>query len=130
MSMQARTRMTIAMTLLLAMAIAIGTLTPPDQAPQAPSGVDKLLHFGAFAALIFPAALLRPDFLRWLLPVGMIYGGMIDIIQPSVGRHAEWGDFFANTLGAFAGAGVGYWLHSRLLNARDRRARRTPPPEH
>lgn len=126
MSMQARTRMTIAMTLLLAMAIAIGTLTPPDQAPRTPSGVDKLLHFAAFAALIFPAAVLRPDFLRWLLPVGMIYGGMIEIIQPIVGRQAEWGDFIANTLGAFAGAGVGYWLHLRVLSARERR---TPPQE-
>lgn len=128
MSYRARTRMTIAMTLLLAMAIAIGTLTPQEQAIPAPSGIDKLMHFAAFAALVLPAAVLRPDLLRWLLPVAMIYGGAIEVIQPSVGRHAEWGDFFANTLGILAGAGVGVWLHPRIVRPRDPGNRDTRPP--
>lgn len=120
MRFHARTRMTIAMTLLVAMAVAIGTLTPQEHTPPALSGVDKLLHFAAFAALVLPAATLRPDLLRWLLPIVVIYGGMIEIIQPSIGRHAEWGDFVANTVGALAGAGIGRWVHLRVL--------RQPPP--
>ena len=40
--------------------------------------------------------------------VGMtLLGGLIEIVQPWVGRSGEWLDFVADTLGVVLGAGVG-----------------------
>ena len=33
--------------------------------------------------------------------------GMIEVVQPFVGRGAEWADFGANIIGAILGAGLG-----------------------
>lgn len=95
--------------------IALATLTPPDRMPQGPVGLDKVFHALAFGALVLPAALLRPDRLPVVLLLAIAYGGLIELIQPLVGRSAEWVDLLADALGALAGAGLGLALRRSLL---------------
>ncbi|WP_162791891.1 hypothetical protein [Sulfitobacter sp. DFL-23] len=61
----------------------------------------------AFAALIFPTALLRP---KWCLRFGcleILYGGIIEAIQPIFGRSADMSDFWADGLGVAMGIFLG-----------------------
>ena len=70
------------------------SLWPLPHLPEVP-GSDKTHHLIAYAALAFPVALRSPN--RWLFIVMaiMLYGGMIELVQPFVNRYGEWMDFFA-----------------------------------
>ncbi|WP_162300814.1 VanZ family protein [Alkalilacustris brevis] len=117
-------RFALLLTGVMTMLVLAGTLTPGEAMPRTPRGADKLFHFLGFFAVVFPAVLVRPRNGRWLLPGAILLGGAIELIQPHVGRHAEWGDFIANTLGAFAGAVLAWLGHVWLvLPWRRRRAR-------
>jgi VanZ family protein len=98
----------------LAAVIALATLTPVPHMPEAPPGSDKLHHFVAFAALVFPAAAAVPRRLLWLAPLAVAYGGAIELIQPHVGREGEWGDFLANAIGVAIGSAFGLVAHRSL----------------
>lgn len=104
-------------TLILALVIAALTLIPHPPGPQGVPGLDKLLHFIAFAALAMPMAYARPAAWRAVALTVLAYGGVIEIVQPFVGRGAEWADLLADALGAFGGA---------YLAARLGRLRRAP----
>ena len=71
-------------TAILAAAIAYLTLTPQNL--NMSLGSDKLYHFIAFTALVFPCALLFARTLNWVLPAALLFGGAIELIQPYVGR--------------------------------------------
>jgi VanZ family protein len=91
----------------LAATIAALTLMPQASMPAGPQGVDKLYHMVAFAALIFPTVLLRPT---WCLRFGclaILYGGIIEAIQPVFGRSADMSDFWADGLGVAMGIFLG-----------------------
>jgi len=99
----------------LAGIIALAMLVPvPPRAPQAP-GLDKLVHFLAFAALIFPVILTDSRRWYWAVPLAIAFGGAIELIQPSVGRGAEWLDWGADISGVLAGAALAELLHDRML---------------
>lgn len=113
----AASRLGLGLTLALAVVIGVLTLQPlPEIATRAP-GSDKLHHLLAFAALVLPATAARPRHALWLLPLAIGYGGAIELIQPHVGRHGEWGDVLANSLGALIGVALGVALN-RLLPIR------------
>ena len=88
------------------MAIAIATLTPAEHMLEAP-GSDKLHHILAFAALTLPLSWLRWQAGWWLIPAAALFGGLIEIIQPHVGRHGDWADALANAVGALCGWALG-----------------------
>lgn len=93
------------MTLVLGVLIAVLTLAPIS-GPDVP-GSDKVYHVLACAALAFPLPFARP---RFMIPVALavaVYGGLIELIQPYVGRSGEWADLFADAVGAIIGAGLG-----------------------
>lgn len=102
---QPRTKARLAglLTLIVAGIIAAGTLIPPapDAAPLPLT--DKQLHALAFAALVLPLGWLRPRHALWLAPLALGYGGAIELLQPLVGRSAEWGDLLADAIGIGAG---------------------------
>jgi len=108
---------------LLAVVVAYLTLTPVA-VPIEPDGrhVDKLYHFVAFAALVFPVIATAPRRWVWAAPLAVAFGGAIELIQPFVNREAEWLDFLANNLGVAAGVWAGFrahqWMHERLAAAR------------
>lgn len=102
------------LTLILAVAIAALTLLPHPPGPPGVPGMDKLVHLLAFAALAAPLAWRYPRHWPAVALAALAYGGMIEIVQPSIGRSAEWADVLADGLGAFGGA----WLAARLGRAR------------
>ena len=71
---------------------------------------DKLDHLVGFAVLLLPAALLYSHALYWILPYAISFGGTIEIIQPYVNRNGEWGDFWADAVGALLGVIIGLLL--------------------
>jgi len=105
----------VAMTLV----IAWFTLTPVS--PMPPLRVDhsdKLSHaLGFFFWALLAAGAWR--FPAWtVLAVAAVFGGMIEIVQPQVGRDAELADLVADLVGAAAGL----WV-ARCLMARPRKDR-------
>jgi VanZ family protein len=102
------------LTLALALIIAILTLMPMPPGPVGISWLDKLSHFLAFGALAVPLSWRYPAQWRAVALAVIAYGGAIEIVQPHVGRSAEWADLLADALGAFAGA----WLAARRGRAR------------
>jgi len=96
-----------------------GELTPHPPKLAGPWLWDKLDHFTAYFGLMVLAALgwgLRRS-LVWVFLSLVALGGGLEIIQSMVGRDGEWGDFFANSLGAMAGLALaaGYLAVPRTL---------------
>ena len=97
----------IPLTLIVTVILTVAMLWPLDQPPPAPEGSDKLVHLIAFAALAFPLA--RTGRIG-LLPVFIgtsLFGGAIELIQPSFNRSADINDLIADILGAAMGIGCG-----------------------
>ncbi|PZX47951.1 VanZ like protein [Roseinatronobacter thiooxidans] len=82
------------------------------------TGLDKIIHFFLFFILVLPALMVAPRIWVWVVPVAIVYGGLIEIIQPYFGRGMEFGDFIANTLGVLAAVPVSRWLHARVSKGR------------
>jgi hypothetical protein len=101
----------IALTLVILGAISILSLSPLDTLPSVP-GTDKAHHLIAYALLMFPAALRKPD---RLLTIGLLFiawSGTIELVQPYVNRYGEWLDLLANTGGIACG-----FLIATLINS-------------
>ena len=97
------------LTLLLILIIGVLTLSPRVSVPGG-LGSDKLHHLLAFGGLAFTGVLGWPRSWLWVVLVVILYGGAIELIQPHVGRHGEWGDWAADSAGAILGG-----LAARLL---------------
>lgn len=95
------TALTVA-TLLLITAL---SLWPLDELPLVPGG-DKLHHLIAYAFLIFPVALRKPENWIWITVGFVAYSGVIELIQPYVNRYGEWLDLAANAMGVVCGVMV------------------------
>ena len=91
------------LTIAIAVVIASGTLSPPGNSGAALPLSDKQMHALGFALLVLPLSVARPATIIWLAPLALAYGGAIEVIQPSVGRTAEWADFLADGLGIALG---------------------------
>ena len=109
-----------------ALAIVIwGELTPHPPKLAGPWLWDKLDHFTAYFGLMLLSTLgwgLRRS-LAWVFLGVVGLGGGLEILQALVGRDGEWGDFFANDLGAVLGlaAAVVYLAMPRRLVAGPKR---------
>ena len=82
--------------------ITVLSLTPLPQLPDVP-GSDKTHHLIAYAVLVFPVALRRPDNWLWILFLFVVWSGAIELIQPYVNRYGEWADMVANCIGLVCG---------------------------
>lgn len=99
----------LALSLITLAAITILSLTPLPALPQVP-GSDKTHHFVAYAALMFPTALRRPQY-ALMITLGFAgWSGSIELIQPYVNRYGEWLDLAANCGGLLCG-----WLLALVL---------------
>ncbi|WP_435988413.1 VanZ family protein [Sulfitobacter sp. SH24] len=100
----------------LSVCIAVLTLIPSNAGPHVPGG-DKVHHVLAFMALTLPSAVFYPKALVRVVLAAALYAGLIEIIQPFVGRSGEIADFLADLLGIAIGAMIGLLLHwgSRCL---------------
>ena len=90
---------TLAVTLILTVAM----LWPLEAPPQAPDGSDKFVHLIAFAALSFPLARTGRFGLIPVFVGASAFGGLIELIQPSLNRSADMSDWVADILGVVLG---------------------------
>ena len=93
----------IPITLIVTAILTIAMLWPLDAPPPAPDGRDKIVHIIAFAALSFP---LSRTGRFGLLPVfvgASVFGGVIELIQPSFNRSADINDWIADIMGVAIG---------------------------
>jgi VanZ family protein len=96
--------------------------TPGSQVPEAPVGVDKLIHAGLFALLAFTGRTARiPE--RALAVALAGYALLSEVLQRvlPIDRDFALGDLAADLVGIV----VGLWVADRL--SRRRRGRRSPP---
>ena len=115
-------RRVAALALTVVLALVIGALTlVPLNVPQAMPSSDKHHHLIAFAALSLPTAALAPRLLWGLLPALALYGVLIEILQPFVGRSGDHRDALADGLGLIVGSAFGLLLY-RPLRRLTRRA--------
>src|SRR6056297_2721859 len=98
------------LTIALALIIAALTLMPVPSGPPGPVGLDKLSHLLAFGGLAVPLSWRHPERWRAVALAAFAYGGVIEIVQPYVGRSAELADLLADGIGAFAAA----WIAAQL----------------
>lgn len=101
-----QSKLALGLTLLLLAVIATLTLTPIS----APAGVehsDKIYHAVAFAGLALPISVLRPGWLPIAAPGFAAFGGLIEIIQPYVGRECSLYDWIADLAGIAFGVVCG-----------------------
>ena len=103
----------IPLTLAVTLTLTVAMLLPLDQPPPAPEGIDKLLHFIAFAALAFPLARTGRIGLLPVLIGASAFGGAIELIQPSFNRGADINDWIADIVGVILGIGCGL-LYRRI----------------
>ena len=78
------------------------SLRPDLSLPDVP-GKDKTMHIIAYTALMFPVGLRHPRQLPAIFLFFIIIGGMIELIQPYVGRSCEGLDLAADTIGLACG---------------------------
>ncbi len=106
------------LTALITLAIGVTTLMPSTGGHSTLLGLDKVAHLLAFAGLVIPMALAQPRRFPLIFALALAYGGLIEIVQPHVGRSAEWADLVADGLGAALGIALALTLRRRLIDDR------------
>ena len=102
----------ISLTLIMMTILTLGMLWPIKEPHQALEGADKLVHFFAFAAIAFPLARTGRFSLLLVFIGASVFGGVIELIQPSFNRDANIGDWIADSLGALLGLACGLFYRS------------------
>ena len=96
----------MALTILMVSLICVGTLTSFSQAVEVP-GSDKWHHFLAFAFLTTPLICVKVAYWRIIIPFALIFGAVIEVIQPYLNRSGDIYDFYANPTGVLIGLIIG-----------------------
>lgn len=89
-------------TLIVLVFITVMSLWPLEELPGVP-GSDKTHHIIAYAVLMLPTALRRPNHWKLIGLSFVVYGGTVELLQPYVNRYGEWWDMAANTIGILCG---------------------------
>ena len=103
----------VVLTFIFILIICVGTLIPLPQAFDVP-GTDKWHHFLAFAALTYPLTVVSRRYWLSIILFGLLFGALIEIIQPYVHRFGDVADFTVNAIGVLIGFSfgvIGYFLN-------------------
>lgn len=112
-------RIGFVLSILVGLVITILLLVPASEIPGPEvEGLDKVIHFVMFFALVLPALTFAPSSWVWVVPLAVVHGAVIEVIQPYFGRGMEFGDFVANTLGVLCALPVSRAVHRRWLQPR------------
>ena len=95
------------------LAITFLSLLPLQTLPKV-AGSDKTHHLIAYFFLALPLGLRKPKKWASFICLFIIFGGLIEIIQPYMNRHDEWLDFFAGSIGVIFGFFVGIIFKVKL----------------
>lgn len=110
--------------LLLVLVTVLLLMPVPDHGLKPPKNIDKLIHFAVFFSVAFPAFLGKIRLWPLTMIALIIYGGVIELIQPQFGRDAEWEDFLANSLGVIAAfppaLAARFWIGSKRRQSAQR----------
>jgi VanZ family protein len=118
-------------------AMFVATHIPGDKMPEQQVASDKLLHFIAYAALAWLAAMSLRALGRWgwksaiaLVIVAAMYGAVDEWLQPYFNRSAEVGDWVADMVGVGFGLLVFYFTQPLLwrIDAKRKKSTATSPP--
>jgi len=90
-------------TLIFLLLILFGTLTPRDVVKVPDFGSDKQYHLLAFTLFVMPLTFNKLKNIYWVLPVAIVFGALIELIQPFVDRYGDIKDFYADALGSVIG---------------------------
>jgi len=90
-------------TFLLAVLLGVMTLSPSVPS-VGPATNDKLQHFVGFALLAAPLGIAYPRRIWAVILAAVLFGALIELVQPYVGREREGADLVADALGAICGA--------------------------
>lgn len=104
----------VVLTLLMASAVLVIALAP-SAAESTAYGSDKVRHALAFAALVLPIALLASPLLRWSVPGLVLFGALIEVLQPWFGRDRSLYDLCADVIGIILGLLV--WRAIKAVSA-------------
>jgi len=101
------------LTFFLLILIAFLSLYPLPKLPEL-TGTDKTHHLVAYFFLALPSGLKKPK--KWALNICffIIFGGVVEVIQPFVNRYGELLDFLANTIGVIFGFIAGLTLKNKF----------------
>ncbi|MGG7645459.1 VanZ family protein [Rhodovulum sp. YNF3179] len=108
--------LTVGLFLILAVLGGVMAILGPPLAGNHLGLGDKTVHMLVFGLAAFLAALFRPQSIWVIAPLGILYGGGIELIQPAFGRSADWIDFGANGLGIALGMTVAFGV--QMVRAR------------
>lgn len=97
----------IPLTLIVTIVLTAAMLWPMNQTSAASNGLDKVLHFTAFAVLVLPLSITCRFSLISVFMAATAFGGAIELIQPSLNRSAEFYDWIADIAGVLFGIGFG-----------------------
>ncbi|MGD1918342.1 MAG: VanZ family protein [Pleurocapsa sp.] len=100
----------IAHTLFILTIITILSLIPLDELPPFPSN-DKTQHFIAYAVLMLPTAIRKPQYIKEIVLFFICWSGAVELLQPYVNRYGEWQDLLANIIGLIFG-----WLLAKSID--------------
>lgn len=106
-------RWAVTLTVLIALVILWGTLKPPGSGEGSLPLGDKQIHALAFALLVLPLSLATPRLIPKIALAALVFGGLIEFIQPGFGRSGEWGDLLADAVGIVVGVLPGLWQKRR-----------------
>ena len=115
-------RVGLSATLLVSLAICVGTLTSFLHSNHF-LGDDKLHHVVAFFCFVLPMILVSPKYWRVMITYSLIFGGLIELIQPYVNKVGDPMDLLANTIGT----GLGIVIGSILFRANQIRKEKYEP---
>nr|WP_111301097.1 VanZ family protein [Paracoccus saliphilus] len=105
--MPIQSKLALGLTLLLAVILAALTLSPVINVPEPGEHSDKIYHVLAFAGLALPISVLRSSWLLVAVPAFAAFGGLIEIVQPYVGRECSLSDWLADLAGIALGVACG-----------------------
>ena len=77
---------------------------------------DKAYHAIAFAALVLPSGAIFQRHRAWIATGAFVFGLTIEVVQPLVGRNAEWADIAANTMGILIGLSLGRMISAKAFS--------------
>ncbi len=86
----------------------------PVVSPLPSYGSNALTHVVVYAILAFPHGLWLGPRLKWGLLGLVLFGFVIEVVQPAFARGAEWTDLLSNLIGILVGTCLGLLLRTAL----------------
>lgn len=99
----------IALSVAAMMAITIASLMPRGGVGD-PGEADKIAHVLAYWAATLPAAVGRTAPAIWVAAAVIGWSGLIELVQPLIGRSGSLSDLVANAGGVAIGLVLAYFL--------------------